>query len=90
MVASPALMLYHRDTSGVVLPVAFAYRDGRLSEIIEPLTEYLASIGPEAVWEAIAADHLRHLLLARQANRELRAELDMLRAACAPMEEAAS
>ena len=68
--ANPALMLFHREPDGTVVAVPFTYRDGRLFDVIEPLTEYLASIGPEAVWEAIAADHLRNLLLYRQRCRE--------------------
>lgn len=67
-----ALLIVHRDSSGVCLPMPFTYLDGNLLPIVEEITDYLAGMGlVDALWEGIAADRQRSILLLQQEKREM-------------------
>ena len=50
----------------------FTYKDGNLAPIVEEVADYLAGMGlVDSLWEGIAADRLRSVLLLQQDKREM-------------------
>mgnify|MGYP000550120658 FL=1 len=67
-----ALLIVHRGSDGLVTPMPFTYKDGNLAPIVEEVADYLAGMGlVDSLWEGIAADRLRSVLLLQQDKREM-------------------
>lgn len=67
-----ALLIIHRGSDGVVTPMPFTYKDGNMLPIVEDIADYLAGMGlVDSLWEGIAADRLRSVLLLQQDKREM-------------------
>ena len=50
----------------------FTYRDGDMLPIVEEIADYIAGMGlVNSLWEGIAADRLRSVLLLRQEKQEM-------------------
>jgi hypothetical protein len=67
-----ALLIVHRGSDGLVTPMPFTFKDGNLAPIVEEVADYLAGMGlVDSLWEGIAADRLRSVLLLQQDKREM-------------------
>ena len=67
-----ALLIVHRGSDVLVTPMPFTYKDGNLAPIVEEVADYLAGMGlVDSLWEGIAADRLRSVLLLQQDKREM-------------------
>lgn len=75
-----ALVVSHIDQDGRASVVRFAYQDGRMTEALELVGDYLMAAGiPESVWEGVAADRLGTILAQNEKLREMKRQVDELR-----------
>lgn len=60
---NPALMIVHRGTDGMVVPMPFTYKNGEMSPIVKDVAEYIAGMElKDSLWEGVAADRLATIL----------------------------
>jgi len=72
------MLLVHRDSSGAVTSMPFAYKSGEMMAIVEEVADYIAGMElVDSLWENVAADRLRVILQQRMEIQELRNTIEL-------------